>query len=161
MSCSSEENCFYSDNFHSTKGDLPAQMGGEKANFEKPKCCDDNKPYPQLVNEYHPGQAFTFTTEGANEKSRVFVATAVVNTDAGEHIFTGKGKSKKQSKTECCLKILRKLHDFKGGQNKSRSGQEPISSEDIETTGGFADIIQGGFKDFEQVFDTLYRFRFI
>ena len=95
-----------------------------------------------LVNELYPGQAFTYTTEGANMKSQVFVASAVVITKNGEQIFTGKGKSKKQSKTECCLRILRKLHDFKGGQDK-KPAQQPINSEEIQTNGGFADIIQG------------------
>ena len=101
----------------------------------------DVKNYAKLVNEKHPGLAFDFRTEGENEKSLTFVATATI----GQHIFVGKGRSKKQAKNDSCYKILRDLHKIE--LHQAQPSQKPCNSDEIQTNGKIADRIQNAIVE--------------
>ena len=64
---------------------------------------DPSTKHPvSLINEVYPGLAFECSDKGIEE---MFIVTVTVN----DQMFTGRGRSKKDAKKECCKAVAKEL----------------------------------------------------
>ena len=58
-------------------------------------------------NSLHPQQSMNFRQEGTHKNVMFFCDTEINN-----QMFTGRGRSKKQAKRDCCMRVLRQVDNI-------------------------------------------------